>query len=88
MAVEAEVYVSDVGRVAVGAPALVRGDGFSGELSGRVAEIVGQVGSNALYPSDPYSFADRRVVKVRIRLDEAARLCELSNTQVNVKIGR
>ena len=75
-------------RVAVGAPALVRGDGFSEELSGRVAEVVGEAGANALYPSDPDSFADRRVVKVRIRRDEAARLRELSNTQVNVKIGR
>jgi HlyD family secretion protein len=87
MMVEAEVYINDVEHVAIGAPARVRGDGFAGEISGRVTEVVGEVGSNALYPSNPYSFADRRVVKVRIRLDDGARLSALSNALVNVTIG-
>jgi hypothetical protein len=65
----------------------VRGDGFAGEVGGRVTEVVGEVGSNALYPSNPYSFADRRVVKVRIRLADGARLTALSNALVNVTIG-
>lgn len=87
MIVEAEVYINDVKHVAPGAPARVRGDGFAGELTGTVAEVVGEVGPNALYPSDPYTYADRRVVKVRIRLDDGARLAALSNAQVNVTIG-
>jgi HlyD family secretion protein len=87
MMVEAEVYINDVDHVAVGAPARVRGDGFAGEVDGKVTEVVGEVGSNALYPSNPYSFADRRVVKVRIRLADGARLAALSNALVNVTIG-
>lgn len=86
MMVEAEVYVSDIDRVAVGAAARVSGDGFAGEVAGRVTEIVGQVGANALYAEDPYSYADRRVVKVRIRLDGGDRVAALNNTQVNVMI--
>lgn len=87
MMVEAEVYINDVTHVVIGAPARVRGDGFVGEINGQVTEVVGQVGSNSLYPSDPFSYADRRVVKVRIRLDDGARLSGLSNAQVNVTIG-
>lgn len=87
MMVEAEVYVNDVNHVASGAPARVRGDGFTGEVTGQVTDVIGEVGSNALYPSNPYSFADRRVVKVRIRLDDGARLSALSNALVNVTIG-
>jgi HlyD family secretion protein len=87
MMVEAEVYINDVNHVAIGAPARVRGDGFTGEVNGRVTEVIGEVGPNALYPSNPYSFADQRVVKVRIRLDDGARLSALSNALVNVTIG-
>ena len=87
MMVEAEVYINDVKQVSIGAPARVRGDGFVGEINGQVAEVVGEVGPNALYPSDPLSYADRRVVKVRIHLDDGARLSALSNAQVNVTIG-
>ena len=87
MMVEAEVYINDVKQVVIGAPARVRGDGFVGEINGQVAEVVGEAGPNALYPSDPLSYADRRVVKVRIRLDDGARLSALSNALVNVTIG-
>jgi HlyD family secretion protein len=84
--VEAEVYISDIARVAVGAPARIRGDGFDGEISGRVTEIIGQVGANALYAADPYSYSDRRIVKVRILLDDGDRVSGLSNSQVSVVI--
>ncbi|HRY42314.1 MAG TPA: HlyD family efflux transporter periplasmic adaptor subunit [Thermoanaerobaculia bacterium] len=87
MRVEAEVYVTDVARVRVGSPVRVRGDGVPGELSGRVTEVVGQVGGNALREADPNSWADRRVVKVLVRLDEGRTLASLSNAQVDVTIG-
>jgi HlyD family secretion protein len=86
MMVEAEVYINDLKHVRPGAQALVQGDGFTGEFTGRVTEIVGQIDSNILYSSDPYSYSDRRVVKVRIRPDQAAGLSAMSNAQVRVTI--
>lgn len=87
MMVEAEVYINDIAAVRLGDPALIRGDGFPGDLGGRVVEIIGRVGENVLYPTDPYSFADRRVVKVRIRLDDGTAVAALNNAQVSVQIG-
>ncbi len=87
MMVEAEVYINDISAVHVGDPARIRGDGFPGDLAGRVVEIVGQVGENILYPTDPYSFADRRVVKVRLRLDDGTAVAALNNAPVSVQIG-
>jgi HlyD family secretion protein len=86
MMVEAEVYINDINRVRSGAVARVRGDGFAGELTGTVGEIVSQVGDNEIYRNDPFSYSDKRIVRVRIRLNDGARVSGLSNTQVNVTI--
>ena len=86
MMVEAEVYINDLKHVRTGAPALVQGDGFRGEFTGRVTEIIGQVDTNVLYSTDPYSYSDRRVVKVRIRPDQGAGLAAMCNAQVRITI--
>jgi len=86
MLVEAEVYVSDIGRVRIGAPALIAGDGFAGTLEGRVVEIVSMVTRSTVLPVDPLAFSDVRVVKVWVRIDEPAAVAHLGNHQVSVTI--
>jgi len=86
MMVEAEVYITDIERVLVGSAARVVAEGYSGQLSGKVTEIVAEVNPNVVFNPDPDSFVDRRVVKVRIRLDDGAKVASLVNTQVTVEI--
>jgi HlyD family secretion protein len=86
MNIEAEVYVSDISRVRVGAPVRATGDGFTGSLSGAVQEIGMQVDRSSVFNPDPASFSDKRVVKVRIKLDAGERVRGLVNHQVYVTI--
>jgi HlyD family secretion protein len=86
MYVLAEVYMSDVPRVRTGSQASITGEGFEGILSGRVDEILRVASNNDVYPTDPLAAADRRVLGVRIRLDDGARVEHLSNSQVSVRI--
>ena len=86
MMVEAEVYVSDIGRVRIGAPAVVSGDAFRGNVKGQVVEIVSMVNRSAIIPVDPLAFSDLRIVKVLIRLDDSRVVANLGNHQVSVTI--
>jgi HlyD family secretion protein len=84
--VQAEVYVTDIPNVRLQARAVIRGDGFSGEVTGTVTEIGRQVDRSGIYDPDPASFSDRRVVKVWIKLEDPKKLQSLANHQVNVVI--
>ncbi|MDB6036549.1 MAG: exporter rane fusion protein DevB family [Verrucomicrobiales bacterium] len=86
MQVQAEVYVTDIAGVRLQAHAVIRGDGFTGEISGTVTEIGRQVDRSAIFDPDPASFSDRRVVKVWIKLEDPRKLQGLVNHQVNVVI--
>jgi ABC exporter DevB family membrane fusion protein len=86
MYVLAEVYISDVPRVRTGARASITGEGFEATLMGTVDEVLRVAGNNEVYPTDPLAAADRRVLGVRIRLDDGARVEHLSNSQVTVRI--
>jgi HlyD family secretion protein len=86
MMVEAEVYVSDIGRVRIGAPAVVTGEAFRGSLRGRVTEIISMVTRSTIMPIDPLAFSDLRIVKVWISLDNAEAVAQLGNHQVSVAI--
>ena len=86
MFVEAEVYISDLPRVRVGAPAAITGEGLRGQIGGKVTEILREAGDNSLYPSSALTAADKRVLRVRIRLDSSAAVQHLSNGQVSVRI--
>jgi HlyD family secretion protein len=86
MFVVAEVYVSDVPRVREGARATITGEGFNGSLNGKVEEILRQASNNQLYPTDALTAADKRVLGVRIRLDDGKKVQHLSNSQVSVHI--
>lgn len=86
MFVLAEVYMSDIPRVHRGARAVITGEAFTGSLDGRVEEILRQASNNELYPVDAMTAADKRVLGVRIRLDDGSKVQNLSNSQVSVHI--
>jgi HlyD family secretion protein len=86
MFVRAEVYISDIPRVHQGARASITGEGFSGALSGKVVEILREAADNQLYPIDALTAADKRVLGVRIRLDDSEKVQHLSQSQVSVRI--
>lgn len=86
MRVEAEVYVSDINRVRIGAPASISGDAIPGGLKGQVVEIVSMVTRSEILPTDPLAFSDMRVVKVWIRLEDSKPVADLGNHQVFVVI--
>ena len=86
MLVEAEVSVSDIGRVRIGAPAAITGDAFPGTVTGRVTEITSLVTRGVVLPSNPLAFSDLRIVNVWIQLDDPTSLGSLGNHQVAVAI--
>jgi HlyD family secretion protein len=88
MKVEAEVYVTDIAAVRAGSRAVVTGDGFAGELSGRVSEIGLQVDQSSIFHANPATFSDKRIVKVWIELTDPAKARGLVNNQVTVIISR
>ena len=84
--VDAEVYVTDIGRVRTGAKAVVTGDGIEGELKGTVTEVLRSVTDNGLTNPNPLAAQDKRVIRARIRLDDSAKVASLINSQVFVRI--
>jgi HlyD family secretion protein len=84
--IEAEVYVTDIRFVRVGARALATGDGFAGEISGVVSEVGRQVDKSSVFDPDPASFSDKRVVRVWIKIQDAEKVRALVNHQVKVVI--
>ena len=86
MFVLAEVYLNDVPRVREGARATITGEGFLGTVTGKVEEVLRQASGNRLYPVDAQTAADKRVLGVRIRLDNSQKVQHLTNSQVSVRI--
>lgn len=68
--IEAEVDEFDAGRVALGAPVVVKAEGYSGqEWAARVEEIPDAVVARRLKPQDPGRPSDTRVLLVKVALD-------------------
>lgn len=88
MYVTAEVYETDISRVRLGQPAMIKSDGVVGDLRGTVDEIGLQIGRKDVLGTDPVADTDARVVDVKIRLDseDSYRVANLTNLQVNVII--
>ncbi len=86
MFVEAQVYIDDIKRVKAGQKATVSGTALGGDLKGTVAEVGLMVSPANLYTPDPTVFTDRRVVPVRIALNDSAKAAKLIYAQVTVKI--
>jgi HlyD family secretion protein len=86
MYVVAEVYESDIARIRTGQKATISGDLIAEELTGTVTEIGSQITKTELMPLDPAAFADTRVLKVKIQLQNGERVAGLIYGKVNVVI--
>ena len=83
--VEAEVDEYDAGRVALGAPVVVRAEGYERSWQGRVEEIPDTVSGRRLKPQDPGKPTDTRVLLVKVALAEPTPL--KLGQRVEVEIG-
>jgi HlyD family secretion protein len=73
MIVIAEVYQTDIAKVKSGQTVTVTGQAFSGELQGKVYRIGQKVNPQTIYNNQPGENLDRRIIEVKVRLDEASR---------------
>lgn len=81
----AEVYETDIIRVAVGQRATVVSPALPAPLSGRVERIRPQVAKQDALGTDPAARKDARVVEVEIRLDDSEPAADLSYLQVAIE---
>jgi HlyD family secretion protein len=89
MYVVAEVYQTDIGKVRVGQKATLTSTAFPGKITGTVSEIGLQVGRQNIFSVNPTADTDRRIVEVKIRIDNPAdskKVAGLTNLQVDVAI--
>ena len=89
MQVLAEVYQTDIQNIRVGQKAKITSTTFPGELQGTVREIGWQVNQQGIFSINPNSDADRRVIEVKISIDNPAdsqKISRLTNLQVDVAI--
>ena len=82
----AEVYETDITRVAKGQKATVSAPALAAPLTGVVDRIALQVGKMDTLGTDPIAKTDARVVEVFILLDEGQAVSQLTNMQVEVEI--
>lgn len=90
--VVAEIYESDVKKVAKGQPASISGPALPEKIRGQVSDIGWTVQTNAVRSLDPTAAEDLRVVTAHIRIDDGELkkhkdlLERLINLQVDVRI--
>ena len=82
----AEIYETDIGKVKVGQKATITSEVINGEISGKVERIGLRIAKNDVLGTDPAAKTDVRVIEVRIKLDNSAKVANLTNLQVKVKI--
>lgn len=82
----AEVYETDIARVAPGQTAKISSPALPRPVTGRVESIGLKVGRNDVLGLDPIAQADARVVEVDIVLDDTDLVRALTNLQVEVEI--
>jgi HlyD family secretion protein len=89
MFVSAEVYQTDIEKIHTGQKAFITSPAFKGKIVGTVSEIGLQVERQSILSVNPTADTDRRVVEVKIRIDnptDSARVASLTNLQVDVAI--
>jgi HlyD family secretion protein len=89
MQVLAEVYQTDIQNIRLGQKAKITSTTFPGQLQGTVREIGWQVNQQGIFSINPNSDADRRVIEVKISIDNPAdsqKISRLTNLQVDVAI--
>ncbi len=72
MEVRAEVYESDIAKVAIDQIAAVTSRALPSTLTGRVTRIGVRISDQSILSTDPAAVVDARVVEVWLRLDEAS----------------
>lgn len=72
MTVEAEVYQTLIGRVAIGDPVVVSAEALTQDLTGVVSAIGLEIGRQSITSDDPAANTDARVVDVIVTLDAAS----------------
>jgi HlyD family secretion protein len=82
----AEVYETDVSRVAVGQRARVTSPVFAKDLTGVVDKVRPKIQKNDALGTDPAARKDARVVEVEIELDDSAPVAGLTHVQVEVTL--
>lgn len=86
MTVVAEVYETDVHRLAEGQTAIVTSAALSEPAEGKVLKVGFRVGKMDVLGSDPIADTDSRVVEAIILMDDPAPFERLTNLQVDVEI--
>lgn len=88
----AEVYETEITKIELGQPATIKSEygGFTGEITGTVAQIGLQVGNQTLVEDDADPTTDRnaRIVEVKIKIDEkdSKKIADLTGMQVRINI--
>ncbi|MBD2138883.1 ABC exporter membrane fusion protein [Anabaena sp. FACHB-1237] len=89
MEVLAEVYQTDIEKVKVGQKVLITSTAFPEKIQGKVKEIGWQVDKQSIFSINPNSDTDRRVIEVKISIDnpkDSEKVSRLTNLQVDVSI--
>ncbi len=88
MTVEAEVYQTMIGRVAIGDPVTITAQALGAPLSGRVQAIGLEINRQSITSDDPAANTDARVVDVIIELDapSSQRAERFTNLEAIVRI--
>ena len=88
MMVEAEVYQTMIGRVAIGDPVTVSAEALDGDLRCVVSAIGLEIGRQSITSDDPAANTDARVVDVIVKLDAASseKAKRLTNLETIVRI--
>ena len=88
MNVVAEVYELDVSKVRVGQKATITSNAFPDKLNGKVTHVGLQVNPQDILSTDPTADVNRRIVEVKIRLEDtdSQKVSAFTNLQVNVSI--
>lgn len=86
MTVVAEVYETDVHRLAEGQRAVITTPALSEPVEGKIVKVGFRVGKMDVLSSDPVADTDARVVETTILVEDPAPLKRLTNLQVDVEI--
>ena len=84
----AEVYQTDIEKVRTGQTVRITSQAFTGELTGTVSTIDPQVSQQKVFSSQPGENIDRRIIEVKIRIQNSdrTRISGLTNLQVQTTI--
>lgn len=86
MTVVAEVYETDVHRLAEGQAAVVTSPALAEPAKGKVIKVGYRVGKMDVLSTDPVADTDARVVETTILMHDPAPLQRLTNLQVDVEL--